>query len=85
MLSSDRKLFCPSVVLFNVILPCYISLPHIFTLIILIYYYFKFLHFTCISVTYIILIVLIILFISYTISTSYTNIHYTVLYVFFFH
>ena len=63
-------------------IPCYISLPHIFTLIFLVYYYFKILHFTCISVTNIILIVLIILFTSYTISTSYTNIHYTVFDVF---
>ena len=69
----------------NVKIPCYISLPHIFTLIFLIYYYFKILHFTCISVTNIILFVLIILFTSYTISTSYTNIHYTVFDVFIVH
>ena len=61
----------------NVKIPCYISLPRIFTLIFLIYYYFKILHLTCISVTNIILIVLITLFISYTISISYTNINYT--------
>ena len=65
-------------------IPCYISLPHIFTRIFLIYYYFKILHFTCVSVTNI-LIVLIILFTSYTISTSYTNIHYTVFDVFVVH
>jgi len=63
--------------IFNVMFPCYISLPHTLTLIFLIYYYFKFLHFTSIFVIHI-LLVHTILFTSYTISTSYTNIHYTV-------
>jgi len=65
----------------NIKIPCYIthltSLPHILILIFLMYYYFKILHFTCISVTYFILSDSIF-FTSDTISTSYTDIHYTV-------
>jgi len=66
--------------IFNVTLPCYISLPHTFTLIFLIYYYFKFLHFSSIFATYI-LLVHTILFTSYTFCTSYTNLHYTSVYL----